>query len=91
MTPWSLFLLACADPCVAVVPLIVAAAPLGAGAVAGVAVVYEIATIASMTTLVLLARQGAVQLRAGWVDRYGDVAAGGLIAVLGVVLTVLGA
>ncbi len=91
MTPWTLFLLACADPCVAVVPLIVAAAPFGAGAVAGVAVVYEVATIATMTSLTLLARHGAVQLRAGWVDRYGDVAAGGLIAVLGVVLTALGA
>ena len=91
MTPWALFLLASADPCVAVVPLIVAAAPLGAGAVAGVAVVSEAATLATMTSLVLLARQGAVRLRAGWVDRYGDAAAGGLIAALGVVLAVLGA
>ncbi len=91
MTPWALFLLASADPCVAVVPLIVAAAPLGAGAVVGVAVVYEAATIATMASLVLLARQGAVRLRAAWVERYGDAAAGGLIAALGVVLVVLGA
>ena len=90
-TPWSLFLLACADPCVAVVPLVVAAAPLGVGAVLGVAVVYEIATIATMTALALAARQGALRLRAGWLDHYGDAAAGGLIATLGVVLTVLGA
>jgi nickel/cobalt transporter (NicO) family protein len=90
-TPWTLFLLASADPCVAVVPLIVAAAPLGAGAVAGVAVVYEVATIATMTALVLLARRGAVAVRSRWLDRYGDVAAGALIAALGAVLTALGA
>ena len=89
-TPWTLFLLACADPCVAVMPMIVAAAPLGAGAVAGVAVIYEVATIATMTGLVLLSWRGAMRFRAGWVDRYGDAAAGGLIAVLGVFLIVVG-
>jgi nickel/cobalt exporter len=89
-TPWTLFLLACADPCVAVMPLIVVAAPLGAGAVAGVAVLYEIATIGTMTSLVLLAWRGATALRARWVDRYGDAAAGGIIAVLGVVLVAAG-
>ena len=91
MTPWTLFLLASADPCVAVVPLIVAAAPLGAGAVAGVAVLYEIATIGTMTVLSLLAWRGATRLSAPWLDRYGDVAAGGLIAALGIVLTAVGA
>jgi len=91
MTPWTLFLLACADPCVAVMPLVVAAAPLGAGAVAGVAVLYEVATIATMTALTLVAWRGAKGLRAGWIDRWGDAAAGGLIAVLGIVLTAVGA
>lgn len=91
MTPWTLFLLACADPCVAVMPLVIAAAPLGAGAVAGVALVYEIATIATMTALTLLAWRGATRLSSAWVDRYGDAAAGALIAVLGIVLTAVGA
>ncbi len=89
-TPWTLFVLATLDPCIAVVPLIVTAAPLGAGAVVGVAGVYEAATIATMTSLVLLARRGALALRAAWLDRYGDVAAGGLIAALGMVLTAFG-
>jgi hypothetical protein len=91
LTPWTLFLLACADPCVAVVPLIVAAAPLGAGAVAGVAAVYEVATISTMTVLVLAAWRGAAAIRARWMDRYGDAVAGALIAVLGAVLTAVGA
>ncbi len=89
VTPWGLFLLASADPCVAVVPLVVAAAPLGAGAVAAVAVVYEAATLATMTALVLAARRGAAALRAPWADRYGDAAAGGLIAALGMVLALV--
>jgi hypothetical protein len=91
LTPWTLFLLATVDPCVAVVPLIVAAAPLGAGAVVGVAAIYEVATIATMTVLVLAAWRGAVAIRARWLDRYGDAAAGALIAVLGAVLTAAGA
>jgi hypothetical protein len=90
-TPWTLFLLASADPCVAVMPLMVAAAPLGAGAVITVTILYEIATIGTMAALVLLAWRGAAAFRAQWVDRYGDAAAGGLIAVLGIVLTAIGA
>ena len=91
LTPWTLFLLACADPCVAVVPIVVAAAPLGAAAVVAVGAVYEVATIATMTALALAARRGALALKAVWVDRYGDVAAGALIAALGAVLTVAAA
>jgi hypothetical protein len=91
LTPWTLFLLACADPCVAVMPLIVAAAPLGVGAVAAIVALYEIATISTMTALVLAAWRGAVAVRARWVDRYGDAAAGALIALLGAVLSVAGA
>jgi nickel/cobalt exporter len=90
-TPWALFLLFSADPCVAVIPLIVAAAPHGAGAVAGIALLYEIATIATMTGLVLLAWRGATAFRAGWVDRFGDATAGALIAALGAVLAIVGA
>jgi nickel/cobalt exporter len=91
MTPWALFLLASADPCVAVIPLLVAAAPLGAPAVLTIAALYEVATIATMTGLVLIAWRGAVTVRAGWLDRYGHATAGALIAALGAVLAALGA
>ncbi len=90
LTPWTLFLLFSADPCVAVIPLIVAAAPFGVGAVAAVAVIYEVATIATMTALVLAAWRGVTALRARWLDPYGDAAAGGLIAALGIVLITAG-
>ncbi|MGD0993339.1 MAG: hypothetical protein ABR998_12805 [Gemmatimonadales bacterium] len=90
VTPWTLFLLFCADPCVAVIPLIVAAAPFGAAAVVTVALIYEVATIATMTVLALAAWRGARVLRLHWLDHYGDAAAGGLIAALGLVLLAVG-
>lgn len=89
-TAWSLFLLFSADPCVAVIPLLFAAAPLGSGPTAGIVFLYEIATIGTMVLLVLPARAGARVLRARWLDRYGDVAAGAVIAATGVVVAAIG-
>jgi ABC-type nickel/cobalt efflux system permease component RcnA len=90
MSAWALFLIFCADPCVAVIPLLFAAAPLGAAQAAGIVVLYEMATIGTMVLLVLPARAGVGRLRAGWVERYGDAAAGALIAFVGVSVAVLG-
>ncbi|MET0621099.1 MAG: hypothetical protein ABW056_12515 [Thermoanaerobaculia bacterium] len=90
MTAWSLFLLFSADPCVAVIPLLFAAAPLGAASAAGVVLVYEVSTLATMVILVLPARAGAGKLRATWLDRWGDAVAGGLIAGIGLAVSALG-
>jgi len=79
----SLFLLYCADPCVAVIPLLFAAAPLGAARATAVVVAYEGATMASMLTLTLFARAGASLIRGDWIERWGDVAAGGVVAGVG--------
>lgn len=89
-TAWTLFLLFSADPCVAVIPLLFAAAPLGALSTTGIVVLYELATLATMAALVLSARAGAQFLRAGWLDRYGDAAAGAVIAVAGLAVIGLG-
>jgi len=89
-TAWSLFLLFSADPCVAVIPLLFAAAPLGPARTAAIVLLYEIATIGTMVALVLPARAGAASFRAPWLDRYGDAAAGGVIAAAGVVVAALG-
>jgi len=80
---WTLFLLFSADPCVAVVPLLFAAAPLGLAPTLGIVALYEAATLGTMLLLVMPARAGANALRAPWLDRYGDAAAGGLIALVG--------
>jgi hypothetical protein len=90
VTAWSLFLLFSADPCVAVIPILFTAAPLGAARTVAVVILYEAATIATMVLLVLPARAGASLLRGKWLDHYGDAAAGGTIAAVGVVVTLLG-
>jgi hypothetical protein len=87
---WGLFLLSCIDPCIAVVPILFAAAPLGAPSAVVVVVAYEAATLLTMVALVLLARAGATRLRWHFLEHYADGAAGTLIAVLGGVLLVLG-
>jgi len=89
-TAWSLFLLFSADPCVAVIPLLFAAAPLGTVPTVGIVLLYEAATIGTMIALVLPARAGFNRLRFPWLDHWGDAVAGGLIAATGVVVMALG-
>ena len=86
----ALFLIYCADPCVAVIPIIFAAAPLSVPATVGIILLYEAATIATMVGLTVAARAGTSVIRGRWVDRYGDSAAGALIAVTGICVAVFG-
>lgn len=90
LTAWTLFLLFSADPCVAVMPILFAAAPLGAGHATAVVLVYELATLGAMLPLVLLSRAGATRLKWHWLEHYGDGAAGGIIAAVGLAVTLLG-
>jgi len=90
LTEWSLFTLFSLDPCVAVIPMIVAASAGGWAAVGAVVVVYEAATIAAMIALVAVAAAGVRTLRFAFLDRFGDAVAGGLILTTGGVLAVLG-
>lgn len=90
-TPWTLFLVYLADPCVAILPLMVAAAPLGWGALFAIVLLYELTTTVTMIALVLPARSAAhAWVRGQWVHRYGDAVAGGFIAVVGITVTLLG-
>jgi len=86
----ALFLLFCADPCVAVIPLMFGALSTGWAAALAVVAAYEVATIATMIALVLPARAATSAVRGGWVDRFGDVVAGAVIAVVGVVVGMTG-
>jgi ABC-type nickel/cobalt efflux system permease component RcnA len=90
LSAWSLFAIFSADPCVAVLPLMLASAPLGWARTLAVVLVYELATLATMVALVLPARAGVDALRLPWLDRYGDAAAGALVAAVGVTVSVLG-
>ncbi len=89
-TAWSLFLLFSVDPCVAVIPLLFSAAPLGTAPAVGIVLLYEAATIGTMIPLALSARAGAVRLRVPFLDRWGDAVAGGVIVVTGLVVGFLG-
>jgi len=90
LTEWSLFVLFSLDPCVAVIPMIIAAAGAGWTAVGIVAIAYEIATISTMVLLVASAHAGIRVFHAPWIDRYGDTAAGALIIVVGFAMSALG-
>jgi nickel/cobalt exporter len=90
MTPWALFLLFSADPCVAVIPILFAAAPLGVWRTTVVVSAYEVATIGTMVALVLPAAAAAEKLTGHWVEHYGDAAAGAIIASVGLLVTALG-
>jgi nickel/cobalt transporter (NicO) family protein len=89
VTEWSLFALFCADPCIALIPMIIAASTLSWGAVGAVILVYEIATISAIVILVHLAHAGARKVRFAWLDRYGEVVAGAMILTLGTVVVML--
>jgi nickel/cobalt transporter (NicO) family protein len=89
LTEWSLFVLFCADPCIALIPMIIAASTQSWGAVGAVIAVYEVATIAAIVILVYMAHAGARRIRFAWVDRYGELIAGSLILTLGTVITIV--
>lgn len=90
LTAVSLFVLFSADPCVAVIPLLFAAAPLGWTATVAVIVSYELATIATMVVLVLPARAAAGVVGGAWADRWGEPLAGGVVVGIGIAMLVLG-
>jgi len=90
VTPWTLFLLFSADPCVAVIPLMFASAPLGWSSTLAIVAAYEAATITTMVLLVLPARAAALTVRGAWADRYGDALAGGVVALVGLAVVSLG-
>jgi len=90
LSPWALFLVFSADPCVAVIPLIFAAAPLGWLTTLSVIVAYEVATIGTMVALVLPTRAAATTARGAWVDRHGDALAGAVVALVGMAVLGLG-
>lgn len=90
LTEGALFLLFSANPCVAVMPMIFAAAGAGWAAVIAVVLAYEVATIGTMVGFVTVGHAGARTLRAPWLDRYGDAVAGGVIVTVGATMAMLG-
>ena len=91
VSAFSLVVLFSVDPCVRLIPIILAAAPLGWGRLVALIAIYEVATLGTMVAIVLVGRSGAFRgLQAPWLDRYGDALAGGLIVATGVAVAALG-
>lgn len=90
LSTWTLFLIYCVDPCVAVIPILFAAAALTPGEVVALVVTYEVATVGTMVALVTVAHAGGRLVRGRWFDRYGDGAVGGLIVATGALVAILG-
>jgi nickel/cobalt exporter len=90
LTQWSLFVLFSSDPCVALIPMIIASAGFGWPTLITVIVAYELATIGTMVVMVTIAHVGARKLHAPWLDRYGDAIAGGVIVFVGAMVSLLG-
>jgi nickel/cobalt exporter len=90
MTPWALFLLYSADPCIALIPILFAAVPLGVLRTTLIVCVYEVATIGTMVALVVPACAAVKRVHLPWAARYGDAAAGAVIASVGTLVVVLG-
>jgi len=87
---WTLFAIYCADPCVAVIPILFAAASASAATTVVIVGVYELATISTMVGLAAVARAGAGLVRGRWTERWGDGAAGLSIAATGIAVALLG-
>jgi hypothetical protein len=82
-------LIYCADPCVAVIPILFAAAPLSAVETISIVVAYEVATVGAMVALVAVAHSGAQLFKGKWLERYGDSMAGALIVATGILVAFL--
>lgn len=90
VTPLSLFVLFSLDPCIAVVPVMFAAASFGALRIAALVAVYEIATIAAIVVFSSLAFAGITRIRWRLLETHGMLVAGLFIAAVGVVVQALG-
>lgn len=66
MTPWALFLLYSADPCIALIPILFAAVPLGIAWTTIIIGAYELATIGTM--IALSTRHSTISSRSSFVQ-----------------------
>lgn len=89
-TEWGLLAFYSVDPCIALIPILIAAAPLGWMSILAIIIAYEIACLGTMVALVLPARAGVNRIRLKWLERWEHTAAGAFIALVGIVVGVIG-
>jgi ABC-type nickel/cobalt efflux system permease component RcnA len=82
MTPWVLFTVFIFGPCEPLIPILMyPAAQLDVGSVALVALVFGLATIGTMLTVVMLGYAGLTRLPLAGLERYSHAAAGGALTL----------
>lgn len=90
MTPWVLFAIFVFGPCEPLIPVLMyPAATLSLWGVVAVAVVFGVATLATMLTIVLAAHRGLKGISLPWLERYSHALAGAAILVCGVAVKFL--
>lgn len=79
------------NPCVLVIPYIYLAGAMGTLPLALVSAAFAISTIACMVVLAMLGLKGTARLESTFLVRYGEAVSGGLIAVTGLAILIVGA
>ncbi len=87
---WVVFIVFVLGPCEALLPLLTASAVLGTTSVVLVAVVFSVATIATMLVAVAAGRFGLNILRFPWIERFAPEIAGGTVMLCGLAIICLG-
>ncbi len=84
MTPWVLFTIFVFGPCEPLIPLLMyPAAKLSVPGILLVTAVFAVVTLATMTTIVVIAHLGLARLSAPWLARYAHATAGFTLTVCG--------
>ena len=87
---WVVFIIFVLGPCEALLPLLTASAVLGTVSVIMISLLFSLATIATMTGLVLAGRFGLNILRFPWLERFAPEIAGGTVMACGLAIVCLG-
>jgi nickel/cobalt exporter len=74
---------AAASPDLTILPVFLAATAAGTGAAVGSLVVFAVVTIATIVVLTVAAAAGSYQLRAPWLERWGNAFTAAVLIVLG--------
>jgi sulfite exporter TauE/SafE len=87
MTPWVLFAIFVFGPCEPLIPILMyPAAELSVFGVAAVAVVFAVATLGTMLSIVTAAYLGLAKFSFPWLARYSHAIAGGTIMLCGIAI-----
>lgn len=86
---WWLALIVGANPCILILPILVATAERGAASMVAVVLSYSLTTIGLMVVLSVIGVVGTRGIRVPGIARYMEAASGLLIALLGVAFLIL--